>query len=58
MALVSHQRPLKRQAEDAGVASLGELYACGHIMVIAAVIATASSSVGTGEIVDRLMLIV
>jgi hypothetical protein len=33
------------------------LYGWGHIMVMAAVIATASSSVGAGEMADTLMLI-
>jgi hypothetical protein len=54
---VTHQRPLKRHAETA-LASVAEAtIGCGHIMVTAAAIAAASSSVGIGVIAPTLRLI-
>jgi hypothetical protein len=55
---VTHQRPLKRQAETALASVVEAAIGCGHIMVTAAAIAAASSSVGIGEIVPTLMFIV
>lgn len=49
MASLAHQRPLKRHdVPDVFVAGAGTI-GWGHIMVTAAAMAAASSSVGTGE---------
>jgi hypothetical protein len=56
-ASVTHQRPLKRHAETGLVSTVDATIGCGHIMVIAAAIAAASSSVGIGVIVPTLTFI-
>jgi hypothetical protein len=54
---VTHQRPLNRHAETALVSAVEATIGCGHIMVTAAAIAAASSSVGIGVIVPMFVLI-
>jgi len=51
MELSAHQRPLNRQEILTGDVFVAGVTGCGHIMVTAAAIAAASSSVGTGEMV-------
>jgi hypothetical protein len=54
---VTHQRPLNRQAETALASVVEATIGCGHIMVTAAAIAAASSSVGIGVIVPMFAFI-